>query len=744
MASSRGRQARGFGSAGNDSTSASLFDAVFSKPPPRRAPRPFPVDEDNALPSVVSDAPSSSASSNPPAEQKMMSPPVSLPESTSTDGGDMNIDNSPASGSGDASDDDVTMDGEEVKARPGKHPRVDDFDFGEDEEEIVQPPAPKRAKSPEEPALARILPKKEARPVYRHVWSAGDGSDEEAEKPVETSRQQPAPVPTTAPTGLFGRTAVPIYKQRVRNVKDAHQCLEIGEQDHYKQDLTYILTSLGDPKATVNTKCLSAISLAKKCTASDFRQFIRTKGLIGSIFRALLDAPSDPNFALCAATLVYLMCRDQISVKVDANTLRLMVSLLKIEQVPRDATNAKYHAQICDIFKTYVKNNELAGQKMVFNFDDNEITPSSLTLEALVYALARNSEEAVKTELLNLGTMQWLVATVEKLVRRISGEELSDAAAQKLLQPLERCFRILETCTVHHKKNQAFLVSHRGSVLLHACAKFLEYQHKVIASHPPNSEFTTSQIGYLTILARVLMNLSHENELCCTKLGQIEGFLQRCLISFTYLAPKFASEEKKFDVHVMMPSLLVNLVERCASNRRKIIANKVEIFDVVAKTECELPVLEALTKLFLAHEEAAKAVDEDLDNDLMMEEPDVNEEEPDEDEDGARTDGRLDRNQLEDMTEHEMLQHVEVAMNKASAHMEDSVIASYMALLVGCLLQQNEDAAARVREMLPNGRLDSMIEQLNRFLEFMKIVSTKKSSHSIGKIVEYMERMNAE
>lgn len=37
-----------------------------------------------------------------------------------------------------------------------------------------------------------------------------------------------------------------------------------------------------------------------------------------------------------------------------------------------------------------------------------------------------------------------------------------------------------------------------------------------------------------------------------------------------------------------------------------------------------------------------------------------------------------------------MIEAVQNAMNKASSHMEDSVLASYFALLIGCLLLQNE------------------------------------------------------
>ncbi|CAJ0922165.1 unnamed protein product, partial [Mesorhabditis belari] len=763
---SRGKLAQGFGTNGADQTAASLFDSVFSKPANRFPKRPVLVEEEkDALPSVVSEA---STSRNLDGNQKMMSPPVSLPESTSTEG-DGNVDQSP---SGSNSDDDDTMDSQHSSGpvrRPPKHtlPISSNYEFDDNfDEDSNTPPASKRAKSPEEEPQQslRLLPKKEAKPIYRHTWSTGSGpSDEEQEEPNETREDSPevAKTANVENNKLLAKPRVPIWRsqsaattatiqkdegvRRIRKVKEAHECLEIGEQDDYKQDLEYILSSLANQNANINTKCLSAITLAKKCITSDFRQFIRTKGLIGAVFRSLIDAPSDANFALCAATVVYLMCRDHISVKADATTLRLLSSLLKMETGPLCQVDEKYKKQVHDIFKAYVKNSESTGHKIAFDIDLENISPSSLVLEALVYVLSKNHEEAVKNELLTQGALQWVVTKVEKITQSLE-ESQTNETAQKLLIPLERCFRVLEMCTLFHKKNQAYLISHRGSVLINSCAKLIALQQERVSRCETNSELAYAHLGCLSMMARVLMNLSHENELCCTKLGQIPGFLPLCLSSFTYIAPKYAADDKKFDLYVMMCSLLVNLVERCNSNRRKLIGSQIRTYDPVTKEETELPVLEALTKLFLSREEAAKNIDEDLDKDLVMEEPDMNENDNEEndDDDGPREDGRLDRGRLEDMSEAEMLMHVQSAMNKASAHMEDSVVASYVALLIGCLLQQNEEAANRVRELLPDGRLDSMIEQLHRFLEFMNIASSNKGCRSIEKIVEYLERMNSE
>ncbi|KAK6054474.1 wings apart-like protein, partial [Cooperia oncophora] len=555
----------------------------------------------------------------------------------------------------------------------------------------------------------------------------------------------------------------PIYSQPneaavVGRVKEAHQCLESGEHDDFKQDIEYILSTMKG-KAPVNIKCLSALSLARKCISSEFRQFLRSEGLVSNVFKGMAEAASDQNLALCAATVIYLMSRDFISVQVDAQSLRLFSQLLRIEKMEQNEEQKKFASMVWEVFTSYIERMESAGKKIVFDLTMEQLSPSSLVLEALVFVLARCTDENLKTELLNLGILQWIVGKVEKIVLRLLHDKLSEDETIQQLVVLERCFRILESVsgfelvylvkkvpngtfqsTVYHKKNQAFLISHRGSLLIQMCGKLMTIIHDTISNCAVGSQLARSHIACLSLMARVLMNLSHENELCCTKLGQVPGFLPLCLSSYTFLAPKFAPEDKKFDLYVMMTSLCVNLVERCNSNRRKLIETTVKVHAENGE-DTEHKALDALAILFTVHEAKARNIDEDLDKDLAFEEP-ADEDNNDDDEE-CRDDGRLDRAKLNEMNESEMLQAVQDAMSKASAHMEDSVVASYVALLIGCLLQQNEGHAAIVRSHLQGGSFATMIDQLQRFLDFMKIASKKAGGcRSIERIIDLLDRLN--
>ncbi|XGW26060.1 hypothetical protein V3C99_007013 [Haemonchus contortus] len=744
---------RAYGSFGPNSKASALFDAAFSKPLPKKR---WQAQKPTAESSVVDSLPSvSDTEVTHGSPKQVFSPPISLPESTSTDG---TIENDNGLSSSDEDSQPIPVERSSqlsstsslnsafstATLHSSQSPQTgvartsSTFDF--DDNDDSPPPSTKRSKiSPPLPSPTKITAPKERRPVYQHKWAEDEDEEDETGASGDVrSTSNPSSCTSSVPQRR------PIYNRGseatvVGRVKEAHQCLESGEQDDFKQDIEYILSTMKG-QAPVNIKCLSTLSLARKCISSEFRQFLRSEGLMSNVFKGLADAASNQSFALCAATVIYLMSRDFISMQVDAQSLRLLSQLLRIEKMEQNDEQKKNASLVWEIFKTYIERMESTGKKIAFDLTKEQLTPSSLILEALVFVLARCTDENLKTELLNLGILQWIVGKVEKIVLRLLHDKLNEEETIQQLVILERCFRILESSTLFHKKNQAFLISHRGSALIQMCGKLMTIIHDTISNCAVGSQLARSHIACLSLMARVLMNLSHENELCCTKLGQVPGFLPLCLSSYTFLAPKFAPEDKKFDLYVMMTSLCVNLVERCNSNRRKLIETTVKVHAENGE-DTEHKALDALAILFTVHEAKARNIDEDLDKDLAFEEP-ADEDNNDTDEE-CRDDGRLDRAKLNDMNESEMLQAVQNAMSKASAHMEDSVVASYVALLIGCLLQQNEGHAAIVRSHLQGGSFATMIDQLQRFLDFMKIASKKAGGcRSIERIIDLLDRLN--
>lgn len=695
----------------------------------------------------------------------LSSPPMSLPESLSEGNPDVNLsdDSDPEMMSQSSTsslnrrmeESAIERDGASRMTRKSSS-RGFDYNPGE----AAAAPINKKMKEEVDMGGGKFFPKKDQKKkIYTHKWASEVDEEEEEISSASSSYRtrpninQPAVSakprkPVYATTSSYSSSSTSSsQRHRVRHIKEANELRESGEYDDFKQDIIYILSSLQLQDASMKVKCLSAISLAKKCVSPDFRQFIKTENMTKSIVKALMGSPEDDLFALASSTVLYLLTRDFNSIKIDFSSLRLVSQLLRIEKLEqRPEDTEKVLNMVWEVFSSYIDKQKIGGQKVSFDMRKECLSPSSLIIEALVFICSRSiNDDNFKTELLNLGILQFVVSKIETYVNRIA--DGNEDPFNILI--LSRCFRILESSSVFHKKNQAFLISHRSNILITSLAKFLKVI--LVKVHDLPDDLVKKYISCLALMCRLLINISHDNELCCSKLGQIEGFLPNALSTFTYLAPKFGKEDA-YDINVMMTSLLTNLVERCNSNRKTLIAQTVKMIIPGSEVE-EVPALEAIARLFVYHESQAQIVDADLDRELAFDEGGCEEEDEEEgndddsnDEDGVRKDGRLDRTKMDRMDQVDVVHALQHVMSKASAHMEGSVIASYHALLVGFVLQQNEEHLDDVRKHLPGKTFENMIAQLKRLHDFTKTTMTKRAESNSGiraieRVIDYFERL---
>ncbi|TPP56281.1 hypothetical protein FGIG_01858 [Fasciola gigantica] len=80
-------------------------------------------------------------------------------------------------------------------------------------------------------------------------------------------------------------------------------------------------------------------------------------------------------------------------------------------------------------------------------------------------------------------------------------------------------------------------------------------------------------------------------------------------------------------------------------------------------------------------------------------------------------------------------------MSQAQRHMEDSVVAAYAALLLGCILQSSPRYADRIRAKLPDGQFRPLAIMLAKLLSFLSLTKGVGSSgsESILRIVRVLE-----
>ena len=131
--------------------------------------------------------------------------------------------------------------------------------------------------------------------------------------------------------------------------------------------------------------------------------------------------------------------------------------------------------------------------------------------------------------------------------------------------------------------------------LLQSCVSLFQTFHKFASSS--NEALKTASLDALCIVGRVLMNLTHDNELCCTKLGSINNFIELCLLTITEICPKFAPKDKKFDIVLMACALIVNMTEKSNSIRKRVVDLSLNVYDPETKEISKEKTLVALTKV---------------------------------------------------------------------------------------------------------------------------------------------------
>lgn len=156
-----------------------------------------------------------------------------------------------------------------------------------------------------------------------------------------------------------------------------------------------------------------------------------------------------------------------------------------------------------------------------------------------------------------------------------------------------------------------------------------------------------------------------------------------------------------------------------------------------------LNALAALVQLFLERERAAVLAEAQTD-DLISEAP---KSQADQSGEWQETSGEIqwvasetnDTNDKKEEEEEEL--DLNKALQHAGKHMEDSIVASYSALLLGCLCQGSPMNVKTVRENLPKGDFSIMTEMLKKFLNFMNLTCSVGTTgqKSISRVIDYLE-----
>ncbi|KAG8008865.1 Wings apart-like protein-like protein [Nibea albiflora] len=571
--------------------------------------------------------------------------------------------------------------------------------------------------------------------------SAGGSSKQTSDTPKDDGVFKAPPPPpkvtkcVTLPTDLYqdAVTALKCRKEHkelytvVQHVKHFNDVVEFGENQEFTDDFEYLATGLksGQP---LNTRCLSVISLATRCAMPSFRMHLRARGKVAQVFKTLNDAPQHTNLALCTASLMYILSRDRLNMDLDRSCLDLMIRLLELDQdqgtaAPGTDTSAQFSAR--EIAKMKEKIRKLCDTVHNKHLDLQNITTGHLAMETLLSLTSKRAGDWFKEELRLLGGLDHIVDKVKECVNNLNQEDDKEKLVSSLWGA-ERCLRVLESVFM----SLTFLFVLRVCRALSRCEEMIQRYSRELNSD--GAVVGKAVEDCMRAIIGVLLNLTHDNEWGSTKTGEQEDLIGL--------------------------GLLINLVEYSARNKYCLMEMEMEggqgpcnstvllnppHQDVTSSGP--LSAIAALVQLFLQRERAAVLAEAQTD-DLIKEAPKpaldqsgewqetggeiqwvANDNANDNNNDSDRGDAKKKEKDEEDeeLDLNKALQH-------AGKHMEDSIVASYTALLLGCLCQGSPLNVTTVRENLPKGDFSIMTEMLKKFLNFMNLTSFLFSSHLLA------------
>ncbi|XP_034005539.1 wings apart-like protein homolog [Trematomus bernacchii] len=609
--------------------------------------------------------------------------------------------------------------------------------------------------------------------------SGGSSKDSSAAHKDDGLFKAPPPPPkvtkcVTLPTDLYQDTVTALKCRKehkelytvVQHVKHFNDVVEFGENQEFTDDFEYLATGLksGQP---LNTRCLSVISLATRCAMPSFRMHLRARGKVAQVFKTLNDAPQHSNLALCTATLMYILSRDRLNMDLDRSCLDLMIRLLEMDhdQGPGAVSDPDAQFSAREIAKIKEKIRKLCDTVHNKHLDLQNITTGHLAMETLLSLTSKRAGDWFKEELRLLGGLDHIVDKVGDCVENLNQEDEKEKMVSSLWGA-ERCLRVLESVTDHNPENQSYLIAYKDSSLIISSAKLLRRCEAMIQrySRELNSDGAVGKAveDCMRAIIGVLVNLTQDNEWGSTKTGEQEDLILTAL-NCVLKVPQYLPQEQRFDIRVLGLGLLINLVEYSARNKYFLMEMEMEgpcdatvlinPLQELASTGT-LSAIAALVQLFLQRERAAIKAEAQTD-DLIKEAP-----KPPLDKSGEwqETGGEIQwvsndnvnenskekqeeekKKKEKDEEDHEL--DLNKALQHAGKHMEDSIVASYTALLLGCLCQGSPLNVTTVRDNLPKGDFSIMTEMLKKFLNFMNLTCDVGTTgqKSISRIIDYLE-----
>ncbi len=366
-------------------------------------------------------------------------------------------------------------------------------------------------------------------------------------------------------------------------------------------------------------------------------------------------------------------------------------------------------------------------------------------METLLSLTSKRAGEWFKEELRDLGGLDHLVRTLSDCVTFITDGDLTSWSEElhDKLKKADRVLKVLENVTHENEENCLYLLKYQGGEFLHTVHRLFRLLDEEV---PLNSSRDSSTIEKDSVshtlreatfdVIRVYINLVHDyhgTPSGSVAAGKLPGLFDAALHCL-FVLPDSMPEEKRFDILVLTLTLLINLVENCVDNRvllmRSTVPDSADSFTAPSERETAPS---GLIAMFLEKEKSAQ-VEESKTNNIL---------------DGVKEDEEEEqKKEAEAKSQEERIEEtVAKLLHKAGRHMEDTLIGSYITLIVGYLILDDKEREAAVREYLPEGKFTVMVSVLKKFFNFMNLTASATVASSRGlkateTIIKYLEKID--
>ena len=470
----------------------------------------------------------------------------------------------------------------------------------------------------------------------------------------------------------FSQPIAPVSTQASQNestpsVRRAHQCHESGESNQMDTDIEYFMENLDKDTNSNDVRCLSILGLASKFMSFDYRQHLRAHDEMPKIMTRLIDAPEDPNLALSCATLMFILSQDKMGSDIHPVSLGLTMNLINGGKHVHDTDKVgkKYRDKVFELIE------EMRKKGHAKNLEPHHITAANLATDTLLGLDSKRAGDWFKDELRRLKGIDFILDTIATIAQT---EDLE--SNDVLMNKLDSCMHLLENTTVQNKCNQSYIIKYNDGILVDSCLDLLTLYKREITVAVDDARLKLFTTALLTTI-RVLNNITSENEINSSIGSCFE--LTNLILYFIHELQSFIKPEQRSDISMICVCLLINMVEYNKRLRSYLMNESNRIHDLI--------------DTFYKRISEAQQTEQQADQ-------------------------LLDSHKKQKMTEAMQDSLINQVIAKSGKHMEHSVIAACLAILFGCIIQDNPDYREQLISYLHKNSVAPLVDVLQKLHEF--------------------------